>query len=144
MFFGDSFPWRSTLFPPLLRPAHVDWEPTFTANLNKALEERPTSQHTSLKALLLRWEESDLDDIVGEEIKDLGDELRARFGFDVENWSIPNIHDHANGSTNKLEARLIEFREKYDSRTGLFLIYYGGHGGWDERGGSVWHSSVLP
>ena len=134
----------TNLQPSDLKRDRIDWD-TFKDNVNEALKAQGYHQPLTRKALLLRWEESDLGHVV-KEVRDLGNVLQHYFGFDVEIWLIPNVVKFQNGTRdldgpNKaLKKRLLDFRQDHDTSSGLFFIYYGGHGSKDSRGRSEWMS----
>lgn len=128
----------SWLFPLFLQTQHVNWAPTFQENLNNAIKGKHKEPYSSAHALLLSWTSSDLD--VQGEMDGLSKVLEDRYSFIVDRWSIPNILNDPDGSTNAVEEKLIAFRRAHNDPSGLFLIYYGGHGGWDSRENSLWMS----
>lgn len=81
--------------------------------------------------LLLNWEADDLDTF--KEIHDLHHLFRNRFYFNVELWYIPSSR-----SSNKLESRIVQFQESYDSPSHLLIVYFAGHGVPNRENKSTW------
>ena len=75
-------------------------------------------------------------------MRELKEVLEDQFSFDVEDWPIPDARTPPDWSTNKLHEKLVNLRAERRDRNGIFLVYYGGYGGFDTRpgGGSIWTS----
>lgn len=136
---NQSFPLRgshSSLHPGDYDVDHISSLDVFTKDLNKALDgafPQPTPVHpyTGVSALLLRWEDDDLD--VEREITVLSQTLQDCLGFDVGEWHIPSQN-----STRALQARLYDFQNLHQKEDELLIVYYGGHSDYDHRGRCIW------
>jgi hypothetical protein len=82
-------------------------------------------------ALLLRWEEDDLQ--VQAEIEDLQSLLRDIYGFSTETYLIPTKGSHV-----KLMSKVLSFVEEHESGESLLIVYYGGHGLINKARQSTW------
>ena len=80
-----------TLFPPVLRRAHVQWDPDLKQDLNKAVNAKIGDYPCKLvAALLLSWEDkvTDLPE-VKDEIRELKDTAVAIFSFKLSKSTKP-------------------------------------------------------
>ena len=126
-----------------LRPGDYDVEhigslEVFTNDLNDALkgafpQRTPVHPYTGVHALLLRWEDDDLD--VQREITLLSQTLTGCLNFEVEEWHIPSKN-----STRALQAKLYHFQEFHQKEDELLIVYYGGHSDYDRHGRSIWRA----
>jgi hypothetical protein len=86
---------------------------------NESLAARGPTRYKEVKALLIRWEEDDLE--VEWEIEDLA-KILTKYGFDVEVFLIPTKSAH-----HKMIQKALHFIEQFESENTLFIVYYGGH-----------------
>lgn len=89
------------------------------------------SSYNQVHALLINWEDDDLD--TNKEIDDLQQLFEQSYCFIVEKYSIPSC-----GSSNKLEMRIFQFRQSHDDPSNLLIVYYGGHGDKNDANRSIW------
>jgi hypothetical protein len=72
--------------------------------------------------ILLSWEDEDPSLPVSLEIKELAQTFKEDYGFEVEEWLIPDNKSH-----NELQTKLLQFLGQSDPKH-LKIVYYGGHG----------------
>lgn len=126
----------TTHYGPFSQP-HVALE-DFTTDLTKAVKRvLPTSSrgYTSVNVLLLRWEDDDLG--TEEEIQALDKLFRETYNYDTKRKTIPS-----NNPRPALRRIIVDFHEKHDSKTGLLIVYYGGHGIKRSNNQSMWAAYV--
>jgi len=76
-------------------------------------------RYTRVQALLLRWDEDDLD--VSWEVEDL-EKVFKSYGFSTELWLIPSEMSHL-----ELMIKVGSFVRDHQSPDTLLVVYYGGH-----------------
>ena len=77
--------------------------------------------------LFLRWKDDELG--VFKEIEKLGEVLRTKNNFLTEEYLIPS-----NGQPQRsLTKKLLGFMDDHEAQDSLLILYYGGHGGMDEK-----------
>lgn len=107
------------------------------------MEDNGSEPYDGVHVLLLGWEHED-DDLHGNKAMRLGlQKLENVFqGFfnymTYSTWRIP-----IEASTAALNARLREFRDQYNHRGNLLIIYYAGHGATDANRNLSWLWYVL-
>lgn len=79
----------------------------------------PGTRYTSVKALLLSWEEDDLGVI--KEIRRLRCVLENKYHYDVRTYEIPSRKPDI-----AIKGQVLEFLKDDDEDT-LMIVYYGGH-----------------
>ncbi len=100
------------------------------AHLSSELEHylpQRNKYYNAVTALMLLWEEDDLDCI--REVRQFSLLLEERFHYKVRQFLIPS--DRPQTSLNRA---ISDFLYSYGSRGNLILIYYGGHGDPDLEG----------
>lgn len=102
-----------------------------TRSLKRAYPKKNKSSYDQVHVLLLNWEADDLD--THKEVDDLRQLFEETYFFHVQPWGIPS-----NGSSNKLELRIAQFKESYDTPSNLLIVYYGGHGARNRENRSIW------
>jgi hypothetical protein len=88
------------------------------------------SRYRKVEALLLRWEDDDMD--VKYELEDL-EEVFKQYGFHTEKWLIPSIDSHL-----ELNIQCANFVKKHGSEDCLIIVYYGGHASINAARQSTW------
>ena len=126
------------MHPGVYDVEHLRSLEVFTQDLNKALngafpQRASTHPYTGVYALLLRWEDDDMD--VQREITMLSLVLKDYLNFEVEEWCIPS-----KSSTRALQATLYNFQDLHQREDDLLILYYGGHSDYDRRGRSIWRA----
>src|SRR6266516_3644906 len=96
-----------------------------------AFPNKNSTRYSGVFALLLSWEEDDLNVIT--EIKALKEVFNKLYGFVTEEWKIPSDDSHG-----ELGDRLRKFTKAYAKDDSLLIIYYGGHGFLNKARQSVW------
>jgi hypothetical protein len=81
--------------------------------------QRSAQRYKRVQALLLRWDEDDLD--VSWEVEDLEKIFKA-YGFSTELWLIPSEDSHL-----ELMFKVGSFVKAYQNPDTLLVVYYGGH-----------------
>ena len=80
--------------------------------------QRSAQRYKRVQALLLRWDEDDLD--VSWEVEDLEKIFKA-YGFSTELWLIPSEMSHL-----ELMIKVGSFVKAYQDPDTLLIVYYGG------------------
>jgi hypothetical protein len=110
---------------------HLPDIPWFATDLEDAIrrqQEKQARGYKKVHAILLKWEDGDLD--VEKEIEDLEIILRHTYRYEVERWSIPLGRKAKTAFCDKIR----HFLQNDDNET-LYIIYYAGHGSqgfWEE------------
>ena len=111
----------------------------FANDLDSALKNSfpPMAQpypYSSVHVLLIRWTADDLN--TQHEIDRLHNVFAQQYGFQVEQWQIPNSN-----ATRALQSKLYDFQHVHQSEKELLIVYYGGHSEADtRRGRSIWRA----
>lgn len=109
--------------PSVYAPHHLKNFQIFKDRANKAFEgafpKKWRPRYSSVKVLLLRWEEDDLG--VTSELSSLKKVFERVFRFETESWNIPSVD-----SEDALTSRILSFR-KHAAEDTLLVVYYGGH-----------------
>lgn len=111
---------------------HHDWD-SFAKDLTIACNSvfpRNPIQYARVHALLLNWIDDDLG--TETELNDLDAQLKKQFNFTTEIWKIPN-----QDAENELEKKLSLVKGEHGGEGSLLIVYYGGHGMWDQTR-SIW------
>ncbi|KAI9712117.1 MAG: hypothetical protein M1820_001826 [Bogoriella megaspora] len=95
-----------------------------------SIPQSTSSSYTTVRVLLLQWEEDDLG--VGKEVEKLAAVFSSTkpdgYNFSTERWYIPTSSDKGDEPEILLIKRILEFR-KGAKQNDLLILYYGGHGG---------------
>ena len=121
--------------------AHLDSTQTFVDDFNVAMTgvlARSGSPYERVSVLFLRWEydvflEPGINNGVQGEIDKLELVFANDYGFDTETYLIPSEN-----SQRSLQKKIYSFQEAHEKRSGLLLVYYGGHGVLNELNQSIW------
>ncbi len=110
----------------------------FANDLNQAIESSSPAPgvfhpYSAVHVLLLRWTDDNL--MVPSEIEDLRSVFESQFHFMVQEWQIPS-----EGAQRALQARFYDFQSAHLIKSELLIVYYGGQGGTDGSGRSVWRA----
>lgn len=92
-------------------------------------------KYTDVYVLLVHWEDNDLPGIL-EEVAAMKEVFDVRFRFHTEEFVIPSIQYQTQF---QLSQRIIQLQADHPDPTNLFIIYYNGHGAYDERDMSYWY-----
>lgn len=95
------------------------------------------SRYTQVSALLLSWEDEDPQLPVSLEIHALKDVFVELYGFEVEEWLIPQVDSHG-----ELNMKVLNFLKGSNSNH-LKIVYYAGHGKLSNHGQSLWTRLVV-
>lgn len=107
-----------------------------SAALNAAWPSRHESRYSDAQVLILSWEDDDLG--VFHEINVLQRTFRDLFNYGVTEWKIPQHKPER-----KLNLKIGEFLDDYDSKDHLLIVYYAGHGFLNEQRVSMWAAWVM-
>jgi hypothetical protein len=95
-----------------------------TRRLQAAVDEtwktRDQKGYSEVHVLLLRWEEDDLK--VAVELEELGIIFSKCYNYSVELWRIPSEKP-----ATKLQRRLADYVDNFDTPNTLLIVYYAGH-----------------
>ncbi|KAE9364287.1 hypothetical protein N431DRAFT_421152 [Stipitochalara longipes BDJ] len=92
------------------------------------------SRYTKVSAILLSWEDEDPNLPVSLEIESLRDVFINLYGFEVEEWRIPDVKSHT-----ALNLKILQFLDDSDAKH-LKIVYYAGHGKLSNHGQAIWTS----
>ena len=93
-------------------------------------------QYTQVHALLLNWVEDDLG--TDEELFELHAQLQEQFNFTAEIWKIPSKLPEY-----ELQKKITDVMAAHGGKDKLLIVYYGGHGKYDQNGQSIWQAYVA-
>ena len=94
---------------------------------------RERIEYKRITALLVRWEESDLNGLVSE-LETVHELFEKDLGYLVENYQIP-----LKNSQQELNQHVAEFISSYSRNYDtLIILHYSGHGDEDEDGQAIW------
>jgi len=122
--------------PPSYDFNHIKSFDTFKDDLSDALKRAfPTKKrkYDEVYSLLIDWEEDDLG--CASEIKDLDEQLQRQFYFKTERFSMPSLNSEL-----VLQDKLVDLERAHRNCSSLLIIYYGGHGDWNQQGLSIWRA----
>ena len=118
--------------PPIKDFDHSDWN-AFSKGLvavcDSVFPQNPV-RYNYIHALLLNWADDDLK--TDPELNDLDEQLKSQFNLTTEMWKIPS-----NNAENELEGKLSQVKGEHGGDGKLLIVYYGGHGVWDQNR-SIW------
>jgi hypothetical protein len=129
-------------------PSGTSWHhpdlKAFARNLEVFINETffPNANGSSYKevfvqiVLLLSWEGG--DSLIYSQLQELHGVFREDYEFSSEEYFIPNKK-----SNRELNTKLGDFLKKYDARSHLLIIYYGGQGALDEDRHALWLRDTL-
>lgn len=83
--------------------------------------------YDTVGVLLLSWQDDDLD-VWTHEIEELRDIFKHQFHFEVNHYHIPTTT-----ASTGLNYKIAEIAHHYDTAHKLLIVYYGGHGGGDDK-----------
>lgn len=83
--------------------------------------------YDAVGVLLISWQDDDLQ-VWTQEIEELRNIFRDQYHFEVDHYHIPTTT-----ALTGLNYKTSEFAHRYDSVHKLLIVYYGGHGGSDDR-----------
>jgi hypothetical protein len=92
---------------------------------------RPTRRYDKVFAVMLRWEEDDLD--VGSELEELSNCFRQYYSFETETFVIPSAN-----ALLHLTLRMCQLIKDHEDPRTLLIVYYGGHARIDDARQSTW------
>ncbi|PMD32388.1 hypothetical protein L207DRAFT_500093 [Hyaloscypha variabilis F] len=92
------------------------------------------SRYTKVSAILLSWADEDPNLPVSLEIEALRDVFINLYGFEVEEWKIPDVQSHT-----ALNLKILQFLGDSDIKH-LKIVYYAGHGKLSNHGQAIWTS----
>ncbi|KAK8214215.1 hypothetical protein IWZ01DRAFT_540104 [Phyllosticta capitalensis] len=112
---------------------------TFNKTLNGRYGNGPTG-YSKVGVLLIYWEGDNAR--FEQEAKLLEAVFRDDYGFCTTLYAIPSSQDSPTLSARRLEARLYEWANEYNSPDKLSIIYYGGHGRKNGHSMQISHGST--
>jgi hypothetical protein len=95
------------------------------SNVSKMLSMPHRSRYTAVQALLLYWQDDDID--VKDAVKDLADVFSIFYRYTFEIQTIPTSSDECKSSWRWLSRKINDFVEDRDQRDVLKIVYYNGH-----------------
>ncbi|KAF8854102.1 hypothetical protein BDZ45DRAFT_597553 [Acephala macrosclerotiorum] len=91
-------------------------------------------RYSRVSAILLSWEDEDPSLPVSLEIAALREVFINLYGFEVEEWKIPDVNSHT-----ALNLKILQFLGDSDTKH-LKIVYYAGHGRLSNHGQAIWTS----
>lgn len=124
---ASTFSWPSTTHDTAISSFHYPTIHDFTKELQTAIDtcwnhrgESKYSKYTSVKVLLVSWQDDDLG--VEREIDELGQLFECAYMYEVEKWKIPFVD-----SQGALDEKVRDVVKVWRTSTSLLIFYYAGH-----------------